>query len=113
MDCLFCKIVAGKIPSAKVYEDDRVLAFRDIAPQAPVHIVVIPKAHVAACADEITPENAGAVGDVFAAVARIAREQKLDGGYRVINNCGADAHQSVPHIHFHILAGKDLGETLC
>ena len=108
MDCIFCKIIAGEIPSNKVYEDERVLAFRDIAPQAPVHILVIPKVHIPSFAS-ITAENAQLVAHILAVAAKIAREEGLeDGGYRIVSNCGADAGQTVPHLHFHILGGKKL-----
>ena len=107
MDCLFCKIVKGDIPSTKVYEDDLVLAFRDIAPQAPTHILVIPKAHIASVA-EITGENSGVVAHIFEVIPQIAQAEGLNGGYRVVSNCGADAGQTVHHLHFHILGGKQL-----
>ena len=110
-NCLFCKIISGDIPSTKVYEDDDVLAFRDISPQAPVHILVIPKTHLAS-AGEVTPENSALVARCFEAIARIAVQEKLDAGFRVISNCGPDAGQTVPHIHFHILAGRKLGEKM-
>ncbi len=111
-DCIFCKIVAGDIPSNKVYEDDIVLAFRDIAPMAPVHIVVIPKAHVMQSAADVTADNATLVADCFKAIAVIAKQEKLDDGFRVITNSGADAGQTVPHLHFHILGGEKLPEKL-
>ena len=107
MDCLFCKIVAGEIPSNKVYEDELVLAFRDIAPQAPTHILVIPKAHIGSVA-EITPENSGIVAHIFEVIAKIAQAEGLQNGYRVVSNCGDDAGQTVHHLHFHILGGKKL-----
>ena len=108
MDCIFCKIIAGEIPSNKVYEDERVLAFRDIAPQTPTHILVIPKAHIPSFAF-ITEENAPLVAHILTTAAKIAREEGLeDGGYRIVSNCGADAGQTVPHLHFHILGGKKL-----
>ena len=107
MDCLFCKIVAGDIPSTKVYEDDLVLAFRDIAPQAPTHILVIPKAHIASCA-AITAENSAVVAHIFEVIAQIAKQEGLDGGFRVVSNCGDHAGQTVHHLHFHILGGKQL-----
>ena len=111
MDCIFCKIIAGDIPSAKVYEDDSVYAFRDIQPQAPVHVLVVPKAHVAS-ADEITAENADLVAKIFAAIPKIAAAEGLANGYRVITNCGEDGCQSVKHLHFHILGGKKLSESM-
>lgn len=110
-DCLFCKIIAGEIPSNKVYEDETVYAFYDIAPQAPVHFLVIPKEHIAS-AGEITAENSALVSKCFEAIAKIAKELGLEGGFRVITNCGADAGQTVHHLHFHVLAGKNLGEKL-
>lgn len=106
-DCLFCKIAAGQIPSTKVYEDDLVYAFRDIAPQAPTHILVIPKAHIGSVA-EVTPENSHLVARVFETIAQIAQAEGLTQGYRVVSNCGADAGQSVHHLHFHILGGRQL-----
>ena len=107
MDCLFCKIVKGDIPSTKVYEDDLVLAFRDIAPMAPTHILVIPKAHIGSVA-EITCENADVVAHIFTVIPQIAKAEGLENGYRVVSNCGADAGQTVHHLHFHILGGKKL-----
>ena len=107
MDCLFCKIVKGDIPSTKVYEDDLVLAFRDIAPMAPTHILVIPKAHIGSVA-EITCENADVVAHIFTVIPQIAKAEGLENGYRVVSNCGADAGQTVHHLHFHILGGKQL-----
>ena len=106
-DCLFCKIIAGEIPSTKVYEDDSVLAFRDIAPQAPTHVLVIPKAHIAGC-DDVTAENSGLVAHIFEVIPAIARAEGLTNGYRVVSNCGPDAGQTVQHLHFHILGGKPL-----
>ena len=106
-NCLFCKIAAGQIPSTKVYEDEKILAFRDIAPQAPTHILVIPKCHIASVA-EITPENSALVAHIFTVIPQIARQENLTGGYRVVSNCGADAGQTVHHLHFHILGGKEL-----
>ena len=106
-NCLFCKIVAGIIPSTKVYEDDLVLAFRDIAPQAPTHILVIPKAHIGSVA-EVTPANSNVVAHIFEVIPAIAAKEGLTNGYRVVSNCGADAGQTVHHLHFHILGGKEL-----
>ena len=106
-DCLFCKIVAGEIPSEKVYETEDVLAFKDIDPKAPFHVIVIPKKHMASAA-EITAENSGVIAKVFEAIAVIAKENKLDGGFRVVNNCGEDGGQTVGHIHFHLLARRNL-----
>ena len=106
-DCLFCKIVAGEIPSTKVYEDEFVYAFLDIAPQAPFHAVVIPKEHIGS-ADEITAQNSILIAKVFEAIAKIAKSENLENGYRVVNNCGEDGGQTVHHIHFHLLARRNL-----
>ena len=108
MDCLFCKIIAGTIPSTKVYEDEFVYAFKDINPIAPVHILFIPKTHISG-ASAVTAENAEVVGRIFTAIAKVAAELKLETGFRVVTNCGEDAGQSVPHLHFHLLAGRVLG----
>ncbi len=107
MDCLFCKIVAGEIPSTKVYEDDSILAFRDIAPQAPTHILVIPKQHLSGVS-QLTEDHAALVGHIFAVIPQIARQEGLEQGYRVVSNCGPDAGQTVGHLHFHILGGRVL-----
>ena len=107
MDCIFCKIAAGEIPSTKVYEDEKILAFRDIAPMAPTHILVIPKAHIGSVA-EVTADNADIVAHIFTVIPQIAKEEGLENGYRVVSNCGADAGQTVHHLHFHILGGKQL-----
>ena len=106
-NCLFCKIVAGVIPSTKVYEDETVLAFRDIAPMAPSHILVIPKTHIPSV-DGITVENSAVVAHIFAVIPAIAKAEGLEQGYRVVSNCGPHAGQTVPHLHFHILGGKQL-----
>lgn len=110
-NCLFCKIIAGEIPSTKVYEDECVYAFRDINPQAPVHILVVPKEHIC-CADAIDETNSMAAAKCFEAIAKIAKAEGLENGYRVINNCGADGGQTVMHLHFHILGGVKLGEKM-
>ncbi len=107
MDCLFCKIIAGEIPSTKVYEDEFVYAFKDIDPQAPFHAVVVPKMHIAS-ADEINAINSQYISNIFEAIAKIALENNLSNGYRVVNNCGSDGGQTVGHIHFHVLAGRRL-----
>ena len=106
-NCLFCKIIAGDIPSTKVYEDDKILAFRDIAPQAPTHILVIPKVHIPSV-DGITAANSDVVAHIFQTIPQIAGAEGLTGGYRVVSNCGDDAGQTVHHLHFHILGGKQL-----
>ena len=109
MDCLFCKIINGEIPSDKVYENDRVYAFRDIAPQAPTHVVIVPKMHIAS-ANDITAENASVVADIYEAIPEIAKSLGLsESGYRIVNNCGKDAGQTVFHIHFHLLGGEPGG----
>lgn len=110
-DCLFCKIAAGEIPSTCLYEDDNVFAFQDINPQAPVHFLVIPKAHIAGVA-EITAENSAVVAKCFEVIAKLAKAQGLESGYRVITNNGADAGQTVHHLHFHVLGGKAMGEKM-
>ncbi len=108
MDCLFCKIIKGEIPSSKVYEDDLVYAFRDIEPQAPVHILIIPKVHIAS-ANDLNDENSAIVGHIFNVAAKIAKSEGIaDGGYRIVNNCGADGGQTVGHLHFHMLGGRSL-----
>ena len=106
-NCLFCKIIAGEIPSTKVYEDDAILAFRDINPQAPVHILVVPKTHIQDT-DGSTAENSGLVTHMFEKIPQIAKAEGLDNGYRVITNCGPDSGQMVPHLHFHVLGGRAL-----
>ena len=106
-NCLFCKIAAGIIPSTKVYEDETVLAFRDIAPQAPTHILVIPKAHISGMS-EVSAENAALVAHCLEVAALVAKQENLTGGYRVVSNCGDDAGQTVHHLHFHILGGRKL-----
>ena len=108
MDCLFCKIAAGEIPCAKVYEDDKVLAFKDIEPQAPFHVLIIPKEHIAS-AGEINSDNSGIVATIFEVTAKIAKDHDLNGGFRLVTNCGVDAGQTVGHLHFHMLAGRNLG----
>ena len=110
-DCLFCKIVAGQIPSTKVFEDETVLAFRDIAPQAATHILVIPKAHIDSV-DAITPANSGVVAHIFEVIPVVAALEGLSEGYRVVSNCGAHGCQSVKHLHFHILGGQQLSEKM-
>ena len=109
--CIFCMICEGKIPSKKAYEDDKILAFYDINPQAPVHILVRPKEHIGS-ADEITPENSGIISYIFENSPKIAKAAGLTGGYRIISNCGPDACQSVHHMHFHILGGTQLADKM-
>lgn len=107
MDCLFCKIAAGEIPSNRLYEDDKVLAFYDIAPQAPVHFLVIPKTHITDV-NGITPENQDVAGHIFTVIAQLAKTLGLANGYRVCSNIGTDGQQTVPHLHFHVLAGRQM-----
>ena len=111
MNCLFCKIIAGDIPSTKVYEDETVYAFRDIAPQAPTHILVVPTAHIDSC-NGITAANSAVAAHIFEVIPQIAAAEGLANGYRVVSNCGDDGCQSVKHLHFHILGGKKLSETM-
>jgi histidine triad (HIT) family protein len=112
MDCLFCNIAKGEIPSTKVYEDDKVLAFKDINPLAPVHILVIPKEHIDSVA-AVTSENSAVVAHIFETIAKIAKEQGIDkDGFRVVSNCGDNGCQSVKHLHFHILGGRQLETSM-
>ena len=110
-DCLFCKIAAGEIPSTKVYEDDTILAFRDINPQAPTHVLVIPKTHISS-ADEITEQTSPLVAAIFSKIPAIAAGEGLTNGYRIITNIGPDACQSVQHLHFHILGGRQMADKM-
>ena len=106
MDCLFCKIIAGEIPCSKVYEDDSVFAFNDIDPQAPVHVLIVPKVHIAS-ADDVNETNSAVIAHIFEVAAKIAKEKGLADGYRIVNNCGDSAGQTVKHIHFHLMGGRD------
>lgn len=108
MDCLFCKIINGEIPSNKVYEDDLVFAFRDIEPQAPTHILIIPKQHIKSAA-EIDESNSAVVAHIFEVAAKIAKQEGLDDGFRIVNNCGDSAGQTVKHLHFHLMGGREFG----
>ena len=111
-DCVFCKIIKGEIPSTKVYEDEEILAFKDINPVTPVHILVIPKKHISSL-NEIEPEDQMLIGKIFTVIKKIAKEQGFaENGYRVIANCGEDGGQEVKHLHFHILGGKKLGTKI-
>ena len=107
-DCLFCRIIKKELPSDIVYEDDDVLAFRDVKPQAPVHVLIIPKRHIASLAD-LTEQDKDAMGHAMFCAARLARDLGISEGYRVVVNCGKDAGQSVFHIHMHLLGGRSLG----
>ena len=111
MDCLFCSIIKGDIPSTKVYEDEAVYAFRDINPQAPTHVLVVPKTHISS-ADAVNEENSASVAKIFETIPKIAKADGLDKGYRVITNIGEHGCQSVKHLHFHILGGKQLSEKM-
>ena len=106
-NCIFCKIIKGEIPSNKVYEDDEILAFNDINPMAPVHILVIPKKHIES-ANEIKEEDELLIGKMFTVIKKLAKENNLDNGYRIVNNCGEDGGQAVKHLHFHLLGGRKL-----
>ena len=107
MDCVFCKIAKGEIPSKKAYEDDQILAFYDLDPQAPVHILLIPKNHISS-ANELTEENSKVVSHIFVVAAKLAKELGLEKGYRIVNNCGEDGGQPVQHLHFHLLGGRSM-----
>lgn len=106
-NCLFCKIIAGEIPSTKIFENEYVYAFADIAPQAPFHAVIVPKSHITSAA-EISAENSIYVAEIFKAVAEIANQENLEKGFRVVTNCGEDGGQTVGHLHFHMLARRYL-----
>ncbi len=112
MDCLFCKIVAGEIPSEKVYESETILAFKDINPQAPVHILIIPKMHIESLS-AVTEDTVGVTAEIMLVARQLAQEFHLDNGYRVITNIGDDGGQTVHHLHFHLLGGKKLTEQMC
>ena len=111
-DCIFCKIAAGEIPSQRVYEDENVYTFRDIAPQAPVHILVIPKQHLVSSVAELTEENSFLAAKCLEVIAKLVKTEGLGDGFRVISNSGADGGQTVFHLHFHLLGGKALGPGL-
>ena len=106
MDCLFCKIINGEIPSTKVYEDDKSIAFNDIDPKAPTHILFIPKKHIGSCA-EVNEENSAYVSHIFEKIAQVSKEKGMTDGFRVVSNCGVSAGQTVPHLHFHVMAGRE------
>ncbi len=111
-DCLFCKIINGEVPSEKVYESETILAFKDINPQAPVHILVIPKMHIESL-NGINEDNIGVVADIMLVVKQLAEEFNLQNGYRVVTNIGDNGGQTVHHLHFHILGGEKLTEKMC
>lgn len=110
-NCLFCKIIRGELPSTRVYEDEKTYAFRDIAPMAPTHVLVVPKTHVSGMS-AIDEADDAALAACLRTVKKVAEQEGLTGGYRVISNCGSDACQSVPHLHFHVLGGKQLSEKM-
>ena len=112
MDCIFCKIISGDIPSNKVYEDDKIVAFYDLQPQAPVHVLIIPKEHIENV-DGITQENSAVIAYIFSKIPSIAKTLNLENGYRVVTNCKSDGCQSVYHIHFHLMGGKQLDGQMC
>lgn len=111
MDCLFCRIIAGEIPSAKVYEDEKIFAFRDINPQAPVHVLLVPKEHIASAA-ELSGEQTALVAHIFEVITKLAPELGLENGFRVVTNVGEDGTQSVKHLHFHLIGGKQLNGNM-
>lgn len=108
MDCVFCKIVSKKIPANIVYEDDNILAFNDLSPVAPVHFLVVPKIHIA-CADDICDKNKHIISEIFNHIPPICRDLGLNKEYRIVNNCGKTAGQTVNHVHFHVLSGREFG----
>lgn len=111
-NCLFCKIIKGEIPSTKVYEDDEILAFRDIEPMAPVHVLIIPKKHISSLAD-LKPEDEDLIGKIYGVINKIAKQENIsESGFRVVTNSGEDGGQTVKHLHFHLIGGKKLGINL-
>lgn len=111
-DCIFCKIVSGEIPSTKVYEDDKILAFRDLNPQADVHILIIPKEHIMDSSADVNADNKAIIADVFEVAAKIAKSEGLDDGFRIVTNSGKNGKQSVNHIHFHLIGGNELSGNM-
>lgn len=107
MDCIFCKIVQNEIPSQKIYEDEEIIAFNDLEPQAPIHILIVPKEHIQDV-NQITDKNMDIIGKIFVVASKIARDKDLSNGYRIVNNCGEDGGQTVKHIHFHLLGGRKM-----
>lgn len=107
LDCIFCKIASGEIPSKKVYEDEEVIAFYDLNPEAPIHILIIPKTHISSV-DDITRENSLVISRIYEVAAKLSKEYELSDGYRIVTNCGKDGGQTVNHIHFHMLAGRSM-----
>lgn len=112
-NCLFCKIIKKEIPSTIVYEDEEILAFRDIHPVAPVHVLVIPKKHISSLVD-LKPEDEAVIGKIYTIINKIAKQENvLESGFRVVVNCGEDGGQEVKHLHFHLIGGKKLGTKIC
>ncbi len=107
MDCIFCKIANNEIPSNKIYEDENIVAFNDLDPQAPIHVLIIPKEHIQS-ANQISEDNRDVIGKIFMVAAKIAKELGLEKGYRIVNNCGEDGGQTVQHLHFHLLGGRKM-----
>ncbi len=107
MDCVFCKIASNEISSKKVYEDGQIVAFNDLDPQAPVHVLIIPKKHIQS-ADQISDNDTNIIGKIFMVASKIAKELRLENGYRIVNNCGEDGGQTVPHLHFHLMGGRKM-----
>lgn len=107
MSCIFCRIADGTIPSNRLYEDDKVVAFYDLDPQAPIHFLVVPRQHIQSC-NELNEENCAIVGHIFTVIARLAEQLGMEKGYRIVNNCGEDGGQTVQHLHFHVLGGRSL-----
>ncbi len=108
MDCIFCSIAEGKIPAETIYKDDEIIVFKDLNPQAPIHLLAIPKAHIASN-NEINSDNSALIGRIFEVIAKLAKELGFDeDGYRIVNNCGDHGGQTVGHIHYHVLAGRNL-----
>ncbi len=113
MDCLFCRIIRGEIPSKKVYEDEQIYAFYDIAPMAPVHVLIVPKVHITSV-NEVTEANSKVIAHIYEVAARLAIELGIsESGYRIVTNCGADAGQTVFHLHFHLLGGAAMNTKMC
>lgn len=108
MDCIFCKIANGEIPATKVYEDDSVIAFNDLSPQAPIHVLIIPKEHISSAA-KINESNSAIVAHIFEVAAKLGKDFCLENGYRIVNNCGEDGGQTVQHLHFHFMGGRQFG----
>ena len=111
-DCIFCKIINKEIPSKIVYEDDQIIAFNDINPVTPIHILIIPKKHITSLL-ELNSDDEEVIGKIYTVIKKLAKENKLDNGFRVIVNCGEDGGQEVKHLHFHLLGGKKLGTKIC